>query len=79
MMIYDDYVFGIIHFFILLIKIEAIIKRYRFECQIGSTIVLPPCFPTVSSSINDIATIVFKSDSGELLGMDGILISNNPR
>ncbi|CAF3904359.1 unnamed protein product [Rotaria sp. Silwood2] len=78
-MIYNDYIFNIIHFFILFIKIEATIKSYRFEQQIGSTVVLPPCFPTVSSSIDDVTTILFKSDSGELLGMNGILISNNPR
>ncbi|CAF0758680.1 unnamed protein product [Rotaria sp. Silwood1] len=79
MMIYNDYIFGIIYLFILFIEIEATIKNYKLEQQIGSTMVLPPCFPTVPSSTDDVATILFKSDSGELLGMNGILISNNPR
>ncbi|CAF3755275.1 unnamed protein product [Rotaria magnacalcarata] len=78
-MIYDDYCVGIIHLLVLFFKIEARINSYRFERQIGSTIVLPPCILTASSSVDDVATILFKSDSGELLTMNGMIISNNPR
>jgi hypothetical protein len=54
MMIYNDYFFYIIHLFVLFFKINASIKNYRFEHPLGSTIVLPPCLSTLSSSINDV-------------------------
>jgi hypothetical protein len=49
MMIYNDYLFYIIHIFILFIKIDGSIKSYKFEQQIGSMIILPPCLSTLSS------------------------------
>jgi len=53
---YNDYFFYIINFFILFIKINGLIKNYKFEQQLGSTIVLPPCLLTQSSS-NDNVTV----------------------
>jgi len=54
MMIYNDYYFDIIQFFVLFIQINGSIKTHRLESELGSTIVLPPCLSTRSSSIDDI-------------------------
>jgi hypothetical protein len=53
-MIYNDYYFDIIQFFVLFIQINGSIKTHRLESEHGSTIVLPPCLSTRSSSIDDI-------------------------
>jgi hypothetical protein len=54
MMIYDVYFFYIIHLLILFIQINGSIKSYKFEQQLGSTIILPPCLSTLSSSADDV-------------------------
>ena len=54
-MIYDDYFFRTIHALVLFVKIQSSINSYRFERQIGSKLVLPPCLSTVLTSAKDVA------------------------
>jgi hypothetical protein len=50
MMIYNDYFFYIIYFFVLFININGSIKNYKIEQEFGSTLELPPCLSTLSTT-----------------------------
>ncbi|UJR25016.1 hypothetical protein I4U23_006377 [Adineta vaga] len=69
-----SYIFCIIYFYTFYIQIITSTKIYKFERSFGSNVILPSCL-----SVNNVTTILFKSDSGELLSLNGLLISDNPR
>ncbi|CAF1207632.1 unnamed protein product [Adineta ricciae] len=79
MIIIDIYILNFVYFYTLSIQSISSTKIYKLEQQFGSTIVLPPCLPPTPSSVDIETTILFKSNSGELLTLNGVLISDNPR